>query len=378
MRITKYRLSNTSETEWNFQETTLDKVNLLVGDSGTGKTRFLNTIVNFAKQAVADKLRFSGDWDVSFDIAGVSYRWTTRIVKGKNGLPDMHVESEQLIRTDLPDEPILRRDTSGSFFKSEKLPKLTTDISILTLLKEEDAIHDIYNAFKAITARRFSGDELNSNFSTLRGVSPAVIASLKSTKDLQDIQEADVGFHYKMHIIKESRPTLYAELVQLYKEAFPYIEAFDVFDLQAIMDMATLPFRSPVFCIKERNIGNWIPVNDISSGMQKIFLLVLDVFLLSQGGVLIVDEYENSLGINAINFLPELLYRIESDCQFIITSHHPYIINSIPIESWHVFHRQGLDVRIKSGQDFKKKFGSSRQEHFIQLINDPFFNEGVE
>jgi hypothetical protein len=377
MRITRYHLAATKDQIWDFEETPLDKVNLLVGDSGTGKTRFLNTILNFGKQAVAEKLRFPGDWDVSFEIGGVGYRWTIRIVNDKDKHSDTHVENERLIRIDRPDKPILLRDKSGSFFGTEKLPRLATDISTLTLLKEEEAVRDIHRGFRAISARRFFGDELGENFS-FRSVPPPIIARLRQTRDLLDVQEADIGFHYRMHILKESHPQLYSEVLRLYKEAFPYIEDFGVFNFQDVMDTVSLPFRSPVFCIKERNIGSWIPVSDISSGMQKIFLLVLDTLLLSGGGVLMVDEYENSLGINAINFLPDLLYKIQSDCQFIITSHHPYIINSIPLESWRVFHRQGLSVKIRSGTDLKAKFGKSRQEHFIQLINDPFFNEGIE
>ena len=90
-----------------------------------------------------------------------------------------------------------------------------------------------------------------------------------------------------------------------------------------------MPLQAPVFCIKEKEITNWISVNDISSGMQKIFLLILDLFLMKDSGILLIDEYENSLGINAINFLPDLIYTISEKCQFIITSHHPYIINTV-------------------------------------------------
>ena len=57
---------------------------------------------------------------------------------------------------------------------------------------------------------------------------------------------------------------------------------------------------------------------------------------------------------------------------------NPYIINSVPVENWHVFHRNGLSVKIKSGSDLKARFGKSKQDHFIQLINDPFFSDGIE
>ena len=96
------------------------------------------------------------------------------------------------------------------------------------------------------------------------------------------------------------------------------------------------------------------------------------------GGIMLIDEYENSLGINAINSFPELIMSSDYNCQFIMSSHHPYIINSIPIENWLVFHRRGLSVSIRSGKEFKAKFGKSKQQQFIQLINDPFYTQGIE
>jgi len=91
-----------------------------------------------------------------------------------------------------------------------------------------------------------------------------------------------------------------------------------------------------------------------------------------------MDEYENSLGINAINFFPSFLADIETDKQFIITSHHPYIINKIPVENWFIFHRKGSEIKIRYGRENVERFGRSKQQRFIQLINDPFYNEGVE
>jgi predicted ATPase len=112
--------------------------------------------------------------------------------------------------------------------------------------------------------------------------------------------------------------------------------------------------------------------------MQKVFLLILDTILLQDSGILFIDEYENSLGISAINFFPDLIESTSQNCQFIITSHHPYIINRIPIESWKVFHRDGINVHITDGGNLKEKYSKSRQDHFVQLINDPLYNGGIQ
>ncbi len=89
-----------------------------------------------------------------------------------------------------------------------------------------------------------------------------------------------------------------------------------------------------------------------------------------------IDEYENSLGVNAIDFLPSMLLEYKSNEQFFITSHHPYLINQMPISSWYVLHREGAIVEIKFGEELEKRYGKSKQQAFIQLMNDSFYNTG--
>jgi AAA15 family ATPase/GTPase len=107
--------------------------------------------------------------------------------------------------------------------------------------------------------------------------------------------------------------------------------------------------------------------------MQKVLLIVTDVLTLPKGSIYIIDEYENSLGTNAIDFLPQFLTDHGENGQFFITTHHPYLINSMPMRTWKVFRRQGGKVSIKSGEEFEEKYGKSKQRAFIQLINDPFY-----
>ncbi len=91
-----------------------------------------------------------------------------------------------------------------------------------------------------------------------------------------------------------------------------------------------------------------------------------------------IDEYENSLGINAIDFLPQFILDNGKDIQFFITTHHPYLINQMPIKDWLVFHREGSTVKNKSGIELEGLYGKSKQQAFVQLINDPFYSQVSE
>ncbi len=111
--------------------------------------------------------------------------------------------------------------------------------------------------------------------------------------------------------------------------------------------------------------------------MQKVLLILTDTHILPDEAIYIIDEYENSLGVSAIDFFPGFLLGLEKEIQFFVTSHHPYIINEIPPRNWYIFHRKGTSVSIKYGQELEARFGKSKQKAFIQLINDPFYVKGV-
>jgi len=109
--------------------------------------------------------------------------------------------------------------------------------------------------------------------------------------------------------------------------------------------------------------------------MFKVLLILTDLYSIPDGSIYIIDEYENSLGVNAIHFLPELLYKIENDIQIFITSHHPYLINKIPIENWIILNRKGTKIEARFGEKNKELYGKSKHDQFTNLLNDPFYNE---
>ena len=103
---------------------------------------------------------------------------------------------------------------------------------------------------------------------------------------------------------------------------------------------------------------------------------ISELFLCSEGTVILIDEFENSLGINCIDTLIENLLYDNRGLQFIITSHHPYIINSIGMEHWKVVSRNGGTIITQNAKDFK--LGKSRHEAFKQLIQLTGYRNGIK
>jgi ABC-type cobalamin/Fe3+-siderophores transport system ATPase subunit len=334
----------------------------------------LNTIDNFFKQLVSNNVRWVGSWNVDFESNGTVYHYQIDVEQSTNSSREKMIKKEILTSHT---EELFRRENGSIIWKNKEMPKLSSDKSCFSLLEDDDIL-PVYDNMKKVIARRFSGDELNKNFQLGTIVSNTPESPVPShIRNIGDLAVEPIDFHNKMYLLNKLSSKDYKKVIALIKTAFPFIVEADVQDMIKVIPNFQGPLHTHIFSIREKNIEKWIPTNNISSGMQKLFLLILDTVLLQDSGILLIDEYENSLGINAINFLPDLIENISDNCQFIITSHHPYIINNIPIESWRVFHRDGSNVHITNGIELKEKYSQSRQEHFIQLINDPIYKGGV-
>jgi predicted ATPase len=119
------------------------------------------------------------------------------------------------------------------------------------------------------------------------------------------------------------------------------------------------------FAIKENSVAQWIEESRISSGMQRVISHLCQLRLSKKGTVILLDEFENSLGTNCIDILTEDLVHENSGIQYIATSHHPYIINNIPYEYWKIVTRVGGRIIVKDATDYN--LGDSKQDAFIRL-----------
>ena len=83
--------------------------------------------------------------------------------------------------------------------------------------------------------------------------------------------------------------------------------------------------------------------------------------------LVLIDEFENGLGVNCIDILCELMLSERNDLQLIITSHHPKIINAIDKEKWKIIERDGSVIRNRISQELG--IGNSQHDAYFNLIN---------
>jgi len=375
MKIIEYQYRNIDEKGWDYSKIRLGNINLLVGDTATGKSRFLNTIFNLCRFVVSKEFRH-GQWEFNFEQSGINYTW--HLKTGVNNAGNRIIKKDILYRHDGTNLiSIVNRNDKEFIFDGNKIPKLSLEETSISLLKEEDLIKPLYEGFSLIKRRLFHADAL-SKVSELQSVPIGLITDLEKQRNLNKLFLTELNLSPTLYILHKCFNDIYNSIIYQYKQFFPFIKDTRITDFSKINPDIALPGLTPIFSIKEEGLNKWINIDQMSSGMQKILLILTDIFIIPEGGVYLIDEYENSLGISAIDFFPKFILNLEKEVQFFITSHHPYIINEIPLKDWYIFHRDGMNVKIMYGTEVSERYGKSKQKAFIQLINDPFFARKIQ
>lgn len=130
------------------------------------------------------------------------------------------------------------------------------------------------------------------------------------------------------------------------------------------------------YAIKE-NTDNWILPPKISSGMLRTLAHLIEISTAPAGSVIVIDEFENSLGINCMPELTDFILDKSNELQFILTSHHPYIIHNIPWENWQIVSRNGSDVKVTKATHIPELETASSLDKFTQLVNLSEYDEGI-
>lgn len=363
-------------TGWTLESLTFrEGLNLFVGASGAGKSRIFNVISNLGKFVSGVNQGVPAmNFDMGFEHQNIEYLWTFRSRHKKNSV--FEVESERIVQRDhngAETKELIFRDDKTFFFLKESVPKLSRSQTAIALFKEEDAISPISLAFERVLLRSFYAEELKN----------AVTLGLAPPSDDEDSESAIGTAHreissinIRLKFLAERHPKKLAVVIEQFKVVFPFVADLRVREATSFKGL-NFKLPLPIAEIKEKSSNTYIPITDISSGMQKVLLLIVDTITQPVDELFLIEEYENSLGINAIDFFPTFISEHGHDRQVLMTSHHPNIINSVPISEWFVVNRSGTNIRVIPGTALQERYGISKHKHFTQLINDPIYREGV-
>ena len=376
MDLVDYKYSGIELNDFQFNKVELKNINLLVGASGTGKTRFLNTIFNLGSMIHKKEIAWVGNWEIIFRQNNKKYKWEIITDSAERNQKKV-VKDNLCIEEHGKYISLVTRDENSFVFNDSLLPKLSQNVLSVTLLKAEPTIRPIYEGFGHILKRYFAQESKFPNLD-YDPLTPQLKKFIFEEKSLVSLFNIEASISIKLYFLFNLFPDVFKEIVRNYKAIFPFISEAKIFDFSELHPNLPISSEIPIFCIKEKGVDKWIGYNALSSGMQKVLLIVLDIYLIPKGGIYLIDEYENSLGVNAIDFFPDFISSLGINNQFIITSHHPYLINRIPVKNWYVFQRKGCNVTIRYGEELVNRFGKSKQQAFLQLINDPIYTGILE
>ena len=378
------RLSYTNKASgWDLKPLEFDQLTLLVGASGVGKTRILKSILDLKKIARGSSLN-GIKWSVEFLTSyGNIYLWCGEFEnKGFSSEnifdPDDDDDKEKPVieeeHVTINGSVVIERNADGIVFNGVKTVKLSQNESVLSLLKEEDQIKEAHKEFDKVIF-----DDNAGNMPSLRRFvfDGEIDEKLEKYQTIKEIRNANEDIKLKLYVAFKNQKQSFNDIASAFVDVFPYVESVKVEPLTNTEQRIPIFLREiPFIQIKEKGIENWIDETKISSGMYRTLMHISELYLCSDSTLILIDEFENSLGINCIDELTNSIVSAKRNLQFIITSHHPYIINNIDHTHWMVIARKAGSVVSHHAKEFN--FGKSKHQAFTQLINLEIYSDGVD
>lgn len=376
-----------TDTKWNLSRVEFKSLTLLVGASGVGKTQILESILKL--RAIVKGKSISGTkWEIDFTtLDGSNYVWKGEFEQ--TGKSILRIKSDDEKEEDdnnpkinheelyLNTKKIINRDANKIIFDGQKTVKLAQDKSVMNLLKEEDLISPAFQGFQRII---FS-DQVESKRRPQR-FNPDFITKeriLQKYKTIESIRESDENIITKLYLAYNNAEDIMHSITERFIDIFPFVTEIKIAPLE-FEDGDNTPSilrEIPFIQIKEKNVEDWVIQPQISSGMYRTLMHLSELYLCSEGSIILIDEFENSLGVNCIDELTvDLQTSSHRNLQFIITSHHPYIINQINFKNWKLVTRKGSQVVTREANDLID-FNKSKQQAFIQLTQLEEFTTGI-
>jgi predicted ATPase len=383
MKIHSFQYAD-KEINWQIEPISFNNLTLLVGASGVGKTRILKSLNNIKR--IAQGKSFNGvSWNIVFSVGQDSYKWSGEFELIKNGVFVTIAENEgtekEYSETKRPniikerviynDQIFIQREGTSLEFKGEKSPiPIKGEQSVLSLIPDP-IIQKAEQEFKKIIYSDYTNSA--EGFSKATIIDSQVLIKYKS---LDDIRNSDENLMVKFYWVYKKSKTTFKQIKDNFKAIFPQIEDLKIEPLEELKD-APVPFffkAAPFIQFRETEMASWAPVIGMSAGMYRTLMHLVELYLSAEGTVILIDEFENSLGVNCIDELTTEIKGAIDRIQFIITSHHPYIINNISYKNWKIVTRNGSIVSAEDAKDLN--FAKSKHEAFIQLLNLKAYKTG--
>jgi predicted ATPase len=372
---------------WTLEPMTLDGFNLLVGVSGAGKTRIVRAIERVCAVALgsretekeAEEAR-GASFSIDFDHAGLVYRWEAELEPAAQRADDNAPTGDApLIRRELilrDGEPLVERTPERFILMGQSFLRMNRAKSAIATLGEEPELAPLRAAFSRCISKVL--DEFPSHGTQF----DAVIG--KAPYEYRSIDELGANLamplHHKADFLKTLFPGSFQEVESSFREAFPLVEKLDIFKYRPASFELAAPNKHNVSLVaQEAGVHEKIFFHKMSSGMQRYLSFLIHLSFAPPGTVVLIDELESGLGVNCLPAATRFLLSRARDLQFVITSHHPYIIEQVPPRHWKIVTRHGSRVSVLDASNIATlSEGRSHLDRFTRLINLPEYEDWAQ
>ncbi|MBF0261268.1 MAG: ATP-binding protein [Magnetococcales bacterium] len=340
---------------WKLRPTNFGPFNLLVGPSGAGKTSVLKALQSVCRAGTKNLSSASHcDWSLQISDNSNLYGWNATTQRSTIIKESIQIGDKKYIDR-LPNRDVF--NINGT----EINLKLKTSESIVSLLEGDSVINYINSALQSLI--------ISEPINLLKSID---MSNLKGKIDIDNLrQDTTLSLETRAYLLYRDHTEIFQNIKYLFFEIFEKISdiKIDIFDFANETNLLTISITED-----NKNIFD----EDISSGMLRVLSILLELALAPKGAVILIDEIENSLGVNCLPQIIDAMLERSNEVQFIITSHHPYVINNIPYEYWRLVRRKGGEVWLQDAKDIPALASlSSYHDRFLHLINAPEFEESM-
>lgn len=345
---------------WQINNAIFDNMNLLVGVSGVGKTRILNAINTISRIAQGEFFDRSFSWEIGLKINQSFYQWCGEL-SAMTENDYSQIVSERLEKDGVW---IAERDEDGTFVSSG------TSIDESMLIPNISMVHSLpHPEFSCV--RREMKKVISWNEPSWDQKETRRFPSDTKT-NIEKIRTSHHDIRTKLYLCSQFAPEQMDEIREQFFDIFPFVT-----DLRVGVDRDAVRNRIQ---LKERGMNDWIDERQLSHGMQKVLMQIAQIHLCESGSVFLLDNVETGLGLNCIGDFVRNMMIHGRDLQFIVATHHPYVINQISHENWRVVVRDTNKTSFANISDLKDKKTNqlrSKHESFTQLINWDTYLDGI-
>lgn len=353
---------------WSVKDFTLGKVNLIVGQNSTGKTRILNVLTSLSACLAGERAISNGSFEASFE------NDESQIINYSFNIEEDIVTDEELL---VDDEVLLHRDVSGKGKIRAAQLEINMDFQIptnnLAAVQRRDAIQhpfveQLFTWGKSVRHYQF-GSQLGKDTLVffLKGEKPEELNAKDNKSVIAFFRKAEKEFgeNFSGKVLNDINGIGY----DFSEVGVGVVENVKV-------SGGGMPSNPEGLYLKEKSHSHIVNQTEMSQGLFRALSLFVQLRyseLYTEHSLILIDDIGEGLDFERSTKLISSIVEIanSSDTQLVMSTNDRFVMNNVPLEYWCIVRRDGGDCTVMNYRNSKDLFDNFE---FTGLSNFDFFS----